>query len=327
MGGFFYSKIKIMKPTYFDLDFGITCIDTEHMRKDFVAAYLIEDNGRAAFVDSGCYLSVPTLLATLDAKDIKREDVDYILLTHIHLDHAGGAGELIKHLPNAKIYVHERGAQHLIDPSKLRAGVIQVYGELFFKQFLGDLIPTPENRVFIAKDGDEITLGNRTLAFIDTPGHARHHVCIWDQKSQGIFSGDTLGVSYREFDTDQGELIFPPTTPVQFDPIAWRETIGQLMNLKPKYAYLTHFNRIEFTQQSAEMLIQHINGFVDIAKSLEGQPHRHKAIKEQLLTYLLEIASNHGVELDQSQQIKLFKGDLEICAQGLGVWLDREAQK
>jgi glyoxylase-like metal-dependent hydrolase (beta-lactamase superfamily II) len=314
-----------MDPIYHQLDFGITCIDTEHMRKDFVAAYLIEDEGRAAFVDTGCYLSVPALLATLDEKNIKREAVDYILLTHIHLDHAGGAGELIKHLPNAKVYVHEYGANHLIDPSKLRAGVIDVYGELFFKQFLGDLIPTPEDKVIIAKDGDVITLGSRSLKFVDTPGHARHHVCIWDEKSQGIFSGDTLGVSYREFDTDQGELIFPPTTPVQFDPDAWKTTIELLMKLKPKYAYLTHFNRIEFTTKSANMLIEHIDGFVNIAESLKDQSNRHKAIKEGLLNYLLKIATKHGVTLDETQQVKLFKGDLEICAQGLGVWLDRNS--
>jgi len=314
-----------MDPIYHQLDFGITCIDTEHMRKDFVAAYLIEDEGRAAFVDTGCYLSVPALLATLDEKNIKRENVDYILLTHIHLDHAGGAGELIKHLPNAKVYVHEYGANHLIDPSKLRAGVIDVYGELFFKQFLGDLIPTPEDKVIIAKDGDVITLGSRSLKFVDTPGHARHHVCIWDEKSQGIFSGDTLGVSYREFDTDQGELIFPPTTPVQFDPDAWKNTIELLMRLKPKYAYLTHFNCIEFTTKSANMLIEHIDGFVNIAESLKDQSNRHKAIKEGLLNYLLKIATKHGVTLDETQQVKLFKGDLEICAQGLGVWLDRNS--
>ncbi|MBT4122363.1 MAG: MBL fold metallo-hydrolase, partial [Candidatus Ruthia sp.] len=286
-----------MDPIYHQLDFGITCIDTEHMRKDFVAAYLIEDEGRAAFVDTGCYLSVPALLATLDEKNIKRENVEYILLTHIHLDHAGGAGELIKHLPNAKVYVHEYGANHLIDPSKLRAGVIDVYGELFFKQFLGDLIPTPKDKVITAKDGDVITLGTRSLKFVDSPGHARHHVCIWDEKSQGIFSGDTLGVSYREFDTDQGELIFPPTTPVQFDPDAWKNTIELLMRLKPKYAYLTHFNRVEFTTKSANMLIEHIDGFVNIAESLKDQSNRHKAIKEGLLNYLLEIATKHGVTL------------------------------
>ena len=178
-----------MKPTFHELEFNITCIDTEHMRKDFVSAYLIEHNGRAAFVDTGCYLSVPNLLATLKEKNIEVEAVDHIILTHIHLDHAGGAGELIKYLPNANVLVHERGAQHLIDPSKLRAGVIGVYGELFFKQFLGDLIPIPSSKVVIAKDGDIISLGGRILKFIDTPGHARHHLCIWDEQSRGIFSG------------------------------------------------------------------------------------------------------------------------------------------
>ncbi len=312
-----------MKPIYHELEFGITCIDTQHMRQDFVAAYLIENNGRAAFVDTGCYLSVPTLLATLDEKNISRDAVDFVILTHIHLDHAGGAGELIKHLPNANIYVHERGAQHLIDPSKLRAGVIGVYGELFFKQFLGDLIPAPEDRVIIAKEGDTLSLSGRKLRFIDTPGHARHHLCIWDEYSKGIFSGDTLGVSYREFDTEQGCLIFPPTTPIQFDPEAWIGTIDKLMTLKPKSAYLTHFNQIEFTQQSANMLKQHINGFTQIANQHKDDINRHKTIKEALLTYLLNIAYEHGVTFDKAQQIKLFKGDLEICAQGLGVWLDR----
>jgi len=312
-----------MNPIYYELDFGITCIDTQHMRDNFVAAYLIEDNGRAAFIDTGCYLSVPMLLATLEAKNIPRENVDYIILTHIHLDHAGGAGELIKHLPNAKVLVHQYGANHLIDPSKLRAGVIGVYGELFFKQFLGDLIPINKDKILIAQNLDEITLGNRVLKFIDTPGHARHHICIWDEKSQGIFAGDTLGVSYREFDTDQGELIFPPTTPIQFDPETWKNTINQLMQLQPKYAYLTHFRCIPFTQKSATMLKENIDHFVEIAIQFKDQGNRHQAIKTALLDYLLEIATQHGVTLEKNQQIKLFKGDLEICAQGLGVWLDQ----
>lgn len=312
-----------MNTTYHDLDFDITCIDTQHMRDNFVAAYLIEDNGRAAFIDTGCYLSVPSLLATLEAKNIPRENVDYIILTHIHLDHAGGAGELIRHLPKAKIFVHEYGANHLIDPAKLRAGVIGVYGELFFKQFLGDLIPINKDKILIARDLDEITLGNRILKFIDTPGHARHHICIWDEKSQGIFAGDTLGVSYREFDTDQGELIFPPTTPIQFDPETWKNTLNRLMQLQPKYAYLTHFKRIQFTQKSATMLAENIDYFVAIATRLKDQDNRHQAIKTALLDYLLQIATQHGVTLEKTQQIKLFKGDLEICAQGLGVWLDQ----
>lgn len=316
-----------MNSPFHQLDHGINCIDTQHMREDFVAAYLIEEDGRAAFIDSGCYLSVPTLLLVLEEKKIPRENVDFIILTHIHLDHAGGAGELLKYLPNAKIYVHEFGARHLIDPSKLRSGVIAVYGELFFKQFLGDLIPSPQEKVVVVKDGDSVQLGNRTLKFYDTPGHARHHICIWDDKSQSVFSGDTLGVSYREFDSEKGVLIFPPTTPIQFDPQAWIQTINRLDDLKPKYAFLTHFCQIEWSRSLANDLIERIKDFVEIAKKCANDKNRHQKLKALLLEYLLEVAANHGTKIGKDQQTKLFKGDLEICAQGLGVWLDQESQK
>lgn len=313
-----------MQSIYQDLDFNICCIDTEHMRKNFVASYLIEDSNRAAFIDTGCYFSVAKLLATLDAKGIAYDCVDYILLTHIHLDHAGGAGELLRHLPNAKVYVHERGYQHLVDPSKLRSGVIDVYGELFFKQFLGDLIPIDESRIVIANDNDSIILGNRKLKFINTPGHAKHHVCIWDEYSQGVFSGDTLGVSYRELDNKKGVMIFPPTSPIQFDPQTWKNTIERLDALNPKYAYLTHFCRIEWSTTLSKTLAKHIDDFVKIARHCKHDTNRHQAIKTALLAFLLNTTKNHGVVLDTEQQTKIFKGDIEICAQGLGVWLDKE---
>jgi glyoxylase-like metal-dependent hydrolase (beta-lactamase superfamily II) len=307
-----------------NLDFGITCIDTEHIRKNMVAAYLIEDSGGAAFVDTGTHLSVPKLLGTLDQKNIAYSDVKYIILTHIHLDHAGGAGQLLKSLPNATVCVHERGARHLVNPAKLREGVIGVYGELFFKQFLGDLIPIPEDRIAIARDGDEIRLGTRSLKIIDTPGHARHHVCIWDEKSKGIFSGDTLGVSYREFDSINGEFIFPPTTPIQFDPEAWNETIDRLLTLKPERAYLTHYCMIPFDENIAGKLKKEINNFTAIALKFVASKNRHKEITISLLEHLLKAAKKHGVNLNKQEQSKLFKGDLGICARGLGVWLDQK---
>ncbi len=312
------------KPSYQDLNHGITCIDTQYIRADFVACYLIQQGDEAALIDTGGFLSVPDILGVLDAKGVDYAQVKQIILTHIHLDHAGGAGELVKHLPQAKVYVHERGANHLIDPTKLRAGVMAVYGEVFFKQFIGDLLPIDPEKIHIIGEGDTLQLGDRTLSILDTPGHALHHVCIWDQTSGGIFSGDTLGVSYREFDHDQGVLIFPPTTPVQFDPEAWLKTIDRLLALKPKYAYLTHYGRIEFTPEAAHMLKHHITEFSNIARSLEHESGRHRALKEALLAYLLTVAKQHQVELETDKQIKLLKGDLEICAQGLGVWLDRQ---
>jgi glyoxylase-like metal-dependent hydrolase (beta-lactamase superfamily II) len=307
-----------------DLGFGITCIDTTHIRKEMVAAYLIEDGGESCFVDTGTHLSVPKLLKVLDQKNIDYSDVKHIILTHIHLDHAGGAGQLVKHLPNATVLVHERGARHLIDPSILREGVIGVYGELFFKQFLGDLIPIPEDRVVIVKDGDEINLGDRALKFIDTPGHARHHVCIWDEKSKGIFSGDTLGVSYREFDSENGVFIFPPTTPIQFDPETWNQTIDTLLKLKPERAYLTHYCMILFDKYIANKLKKEINNFASIATKLHYSKNRHKEITIALLDHLLISTKKHKVDLDLDKQAKLLKGDLGICARGLEVWLDKK---
>ncbi|MDP6104394.1 MAG: MBL fold metallo-hydrolase [Gammaproteobacteria bacterium] len=310
--------------TYNDLDFGVTCIDTAHIRKEMVAAYLIEDDGEACFVDTGTHLTVPRLLEVLDKKNISYHDVKHIILTHIHLDHAGGAGQLLKHLPNATIFVHKRGVRHLIDPTKLRDGVIGVYGELFFKQCLGDLLPIPEERIVTANDGDEISLGNRVLKFINTPGHAKHHVCIWDEKSRGIFSGDTLGVSYREFDTENGEFIFPPTTPIQFDPETWINTIDSLLELKPERAYLAHYCMIPFHPHIANKLKNEINNFSAIAQKLASSKNRHKEITLALLDHLLSSTKKHGVALDQNVQSKLFKGDLGICARGLEVWLDQQ---
>ena len=311
-------------PSYQDLNDGITCIDAQYIRSDFVACYLVQQGDEVALIDSGGYLSVPGILSVLESKDIAYHQVKHIILTHVHLDHAGGAGELIKHLPNADVCVHERGANHLIDPTKLRTGVIAVYGEVFFKQFIGDLLPIDQAKIRVIGEGDCLTLGDRTLRILDTPGHALHHVCIWDEVSGGIFSGDTLGVSYRDFDHDQGVLIFPPTSPVQFDPDAWLNTINRLSDLEPTYAYLTHYGRIEFNREVADMLKHHITEFSNIARSLKHERGRHQALKEQLLSYLLTVTDQHNVSLTQDKQIKLLKGDLEICAQGLGVWLDRQ---
>jgi len=306
-----------------DLGHQITCIDTQHLRPNAVAAYLIQDGEYAAFVDTGCHLSVPILLQTLEDKGVKRENVSYILTTHIHLDHAGGLGELIKYLPNAIAYVHQRGARHMIDPTRLKAGVLAVYGEVFFKQTLGDLIPTPEDRIKIPEDGESIKLGNRTLTFIDTPGHARHHYCVWDEASKGIFSGDTLGASYREFDTAKGELIFPPTTPVQFDPSAWHNTIDKLLKLQPECAYLTHFSRMPFSEDNAQKLKNGIDSFAAIALKHKGSKNRFEVIKKSLGRYLLHCAAEHGVTLEKTLQMTLFEDDLGICTQGLEVWLDQ----
>lgn len=193
--------------TSYDLDHQITCIDTKHIRSDFVASYLIQSGKDFAFVDTGSHLSVANLLQVLAVRNISYEQVKYVFVTHIHLDHAGGSGELMRHLPQAKLVVHSRGCEHLINPKKLKDGAIKVYGKTFFDKYLGDIVAVNRDKV-VVMDSGIISLNNRQLTLIDSPGHAFHHYSIFDKQSQGIFSGDTLGVSYAQLNRGDNVLIF-----------------------------------------------------------------------------------------------------------------------
>ena len=197
---------------------GIHTIDTAFQREHFDAAYLIVENGRGAFIDCGTNHSVPAMLAALTDAGITAADVDWLILTHVHLDHAGGAGLLMQQLPNARLVVHPRGAAHMIDPSKLIAGATAVYGEEEMARSYGAIQPVPKERVIVAEDNHVVDLAGRELVCIDTPGHARHHLCVWDARSRSWFTGDTFGLSYRELDTAHGAYVFPTTSPVQFEP-------------------------------------------------------------------------------------------------------------
>ncbi|MFO7650890.1 MAG: MBL fold metallo-hydrolase [bacterium] len=190
-------------------------VDTLYLRPGLAASHLVVDDGHAAFVDTGAAPAAPRLLAALDELGLAREQVDYLFLTHVHLDHAGGAGQLMRALPNARAVLHPRGAPHLIDPTRLVAGSIQVYGEALYRQLYGELIPIPAERVVIAEDRQRIVLGGRTFEFIDAPGHAKHHHCPIDLDYREVYSGDNFGICYREFDTARGPFMLPTTTPVQ----------------------------------------------------------------------------------------------------------------
>ena len=167
------------------LPHGISVIDTGFVRERFDASYLIVESGRAAFVDTGTNASVPRLLAALRLLGLTGQSVDWVILTHVHLDHAGGAGLLMEHLPQARLVVHPRGARHMIDPSVLMQGVRAVYGDEVAARDYGELRPVPAGRVVTPEDGTVLELAGRPLRFADTPGHARHHHCLWDERSRG----------------------------------------------------------------------------------------------------------------------------------------------
>jgi glyoxylase-like metal-dependent hydrolase (beta-lactamase superfamily II) len=305
------------------LDAGVYAIDTGFHRPRFDAAYLMVHEGRAAFIDTGTNHAVPRLLRALEALGLARDAVDYVIPTHVHLDHAGGAGLLIRELPTAQLVVHPRGARHMVDPTQLYQGALAVYGQEEMDRSYGTLVGVPADRVLPSSDGMVLSLAGRTLEFIDTPGHARHHHCLWDGLSQGWFTGDTFGLSYREFDTLEGAWIMPTSTPVQFEPDALRDSVQRLLARQPRWMYLTHYGRVGDVQRLGQLLLDQVEAMVILGRALQHAPGRHERLKHSLLALYRDRLAGHGIN-DASEVDELLAMDVELNAQGLAIWLDRK---
>ena len=304
---------------------GIAVIDTGFHRQLFDAAYLLVERGRAAFIDTGTNHSVPRLLAALEGLGLAPGDVDFVIATHVHLDHAGGAGLLMQSLPNARLVVHPRGARHLVDSSHLMRSATSVYGSEEIERSYGTLVPVANERVVRTRDGFTLELAGRPLLFIDTPGHAMHHHCIWDERSRAFFTGDTFGLSYRDFDTAAGVWIMPTTTPVQFQPDALRRSIERIVSFAPQHVCLTHYGRVGDVPRLAALLLGQLDEMVACGRSVRKGPGRHEALMEGLWSIHLQRLRTHGVDLPEARIRELLALDLELNAQGIAVWLDRSA--
>lgn len=305
-------------------DPSIHVIDTGFQRPRFDAAYLIVENGRGAFIDCGTSRSVPALLDALGAAGLAPADVDWLILTHVHLDHAGGAGQLLRELPAARLYVHARGAPHMIEPSRLVAGATAVYGEQEMARSYGEIVPVAAERVVVARDGETLSLAGRALLCLDTPGHARHHQCVWDARSRAWFTGDAFGIAYRELDNAAGKaFVIPTSSPVQFDPQAMRASIERMLACRPEAMYLTHYGRVEGVARLAQALYAQIEAMVAIARSCAGRGDRHRCLVAALGELYRERARAHGCLLDDAGVERVLGNDIELNAQGLGCWLAR----
>ncbi len=305
------------------LNDGIVAIDTEYARSLQDASHLIIEDGRAAFVDTGVNDSVPLLLDALRAQDLDVGDVDYVILTHVHLDHAGGAGLLMQELPNARCVVHRYGARHMVDPEKLVAGTQAVYGVEQTQQTYGTIRPIDEDRIHIPEDGDWLSLNGRELQFLNTEGHARHHHVIHDPASKGVFTGDSFGVSYRELDTGNGEIVFPTSTPVQFDPPEAHVSVDRIMGCEPEQLYLTHYSRVRNLDRLAQQMHAGIDAYVAIAEQHEHDDDRSANIRAGLTEYYAEQLADHGFAGGRDELLEVLGIDIELNAQGLEFWLSK----
>lgn len=306
-----------------DFDHGISAIDAGFKRPLLASIHLLTEGRAAALVDIGTNHSVPNVLAALAAKEIAPADVRYLILTHVHLDHAGGAGAMLRHLPNAQVVVHPRGARHMVDPSRLVAGAVAVYGEEVFRADYGEIVPIPADRVIETGDHFTLDFNGRPLVFLDTPGHARHHHAVFDARSRSFFTGDSFGISYRELDVDGEECIFPTTTPTQFDPEAAHATIDRLMSYAPAYMFLTHYSRVGRTGRLAADLHRLIDAHAELGERVrDAGAERDRLLEEGVRDILLRHVDAHGCRLARDAVLAVIGLDVALNAQGLAAWLD-----
>ncbi len=318
----------MIEASYRELEPGLYCIDTQLYRAAHTASYLLRHGDELAFFDTGAANNVPALLETTRRIGLGPEAVRYVMPTHVHLDHAGGAGALLAACPNATLVVHHKGAPHLIDPTRLQAGATAVYGAAEFARLYGDITPVPPERLIAARDGQTFRLGGHDILFIDTPGHANHHGCFFDPVSRGLFTGDTFGLSYREFDTAAGPWVIATTTPVAFDPDSWYDSLNRMMALRPAHAYPAHYGQVPAPVQLAPMLRDSIQAHAAIALEEEARAEPGRA--ERLLGAVDALLVGEGLRrcpaLGEPGVRTLLALDIELNAQGLHVWLQRRAK-
>lgn len=313
-----------LSETLFDFGDGIFAIDALYVSPRVAALHMLLSNGRVAFFDTGTNHSLPQVLAALARLGLAPESVDYVIPSHVHLDHAGGAGLMMATFPNARLVVHPAGARHMADPSKLIAGTIAVYGEARMRSLYGDVVPVPKSRIIEAFDGLVLDLAGRSLRVLDTPGHARHHICLVDELTGCGFTGDVFGLSYRELDVDGRPSIIPTTTPVQFAPDDLRASIKRLLALEPPALYLTHFSRVEEVPRLGADVLRLLDDYVAAAESVRDLPgeERQAALLGRLNALCRAEKVRQGWRLDDDAMLRLLAADLDLNAQGLTIWLD-----
>lgn len=305
---------------------GIYAFDAGYVRPQLAAIHLIVANGQVAVIDTASNACLPRALDALNLLGLTPANVAYVFLTHVHLDHAGGAGAMMQAFPEARLIVHPRGVRHMADPTKLFAAVQAVYGDAEAHHLYGELLPAHMDRIISARDGFEFDLGERTLVCLDTPGHARHHLTLHDPRSHSLFTGDIFGLSFRELDVDGRPSVIPTTSPTQFEPEVMHQSVDRILACQPEALYLTHFSRVGDVQRLGSDLHRLIEAHLAVAeRERDSGPDREARILAGLWALMDAEAIRQGWRLAPEQWREVLGMDLELNAQGLDYWLDHSA--
>ena len=278
-------------------------------------AYIIAEE-ELTIVETGPSPSVKYVKQGLEKLGFSLEEVKYIIVTHVHLDHAGGAGLLLKECPNAKVIVHERGARHLADPRKLAAGARAIYGESFSELF-DPIVPVPEEKLLIKGEGDSLEIGSDcTLEFLDTPGHSKHHLSIYDPVSNGVFTGDTVGIRYEQLLPNGIDLFLPSTSPNHFDPDAMQKSIDRMTALKLDRIYFGHYGMTTDTESALSQVSEWLDIFVEEGEQVTAEGRGYDELAQRLLKRVREYLSDFGIQ-DNHEVYILINLDMQVNALGI----------
>ncbi|MGH1343907.1 MAG: MBL fold metallo-hydrolase [Nannocystales bacterium] len=278
----------------------VTTIDAKYLgHEEFVTTYLLQQGDRAAFIETANAPAVPRMLEVLADKGMTPEQVDYVVITHVHLDHAGGAADLMKACPNATLLAHPNAAKHAIDPSKLVRSATAVYGEAMFAKMYGTIDPIPEDRVRIMADDEVLDWNGRELRFLHTRGHANHHFCIHDPASRGVFTGDAFGLVYPRLQ-EKGLFALPSTSPTDFDAAAAKASVDRIVATGAKTAYLTHAGGVTDLAGVAGLLHPQLDRYGAIVEEAFASDREGDAIdtfcREQVDALFADLLETHGLE-------------------------------
>ena len=300
---------------------GVYTVDALYYQPELAAIHIVREGDEIAIIDTGTQFSVPQISSALDQLQLDFSAVKYIILTHIHLDHAGGAGALMALCENATLVVHERGARHMAEPAKLIAGAQAVYGEREFARLYGEILPIDPARIISPGDGEQLSMGKRVFEFIDTPGHANHHFCIIDRSTNSIFTGDTVGVAYQALREADHAFVMPTTTPVQFNPQALHASIDKVMSNLPDWLYCTHYSAYQPSTRIIAGLHEQID---DLCRLTEAASQSGEKMTEDLANrirdYAITRATNELPSFDQATIAQWVELDSTLNAQGLAFW-------
>lgn len=299
-----------------------TTIDCEYLNQQFAGAFLLSSKENALFIENNTAKNTNKLLNALHADGKRPEDVKYAIITHVHLDHAAGSSALLKACSNATLLCHPRALKHILDPKKLVAGAKAVYGDETFQQLYGEIDAIPESRARAVQDEETLEIdASIKLRFLHTRGHANHHMCILEEYSESVFTGDTFGLCYPALQTS-GLYIFPSSSPTDFDPIAAMESLHRILKTRAKTAYLTHFGAITGLSSAAAMLQMFLEKYQSILESAvtsSDADHELTAIcQREVLKVHLKHCESNKITFDQTQW-KLMEIDLKLNGAGIAV--------